>query len=217
MESRGKTILVVHHALRTVPLYFDHVAMINRRLIAAGSVRDVFTEENIEKLFLRRKESDHGTGRFLCFTFMAGLYISNRPGRNDYLRRTLRRGGIFYRPPQGSASGGRYFPFVLSGDHAGFLFLGVKHWKAFYWALFCPPLPHCPLSFLPATIRNFLLTVSLPPFFPLFRRGSRSVFHHPAYRKCQPVWTESIYFRTGIHYSLPRRPSHRIYFYFTLS
>lgn len=51
MESRGKTILVVHHALRTVPLYFDHVAMINRRLIAAGSVRDVFTEENIEKLF----------------------------------------------------------------------------------------------------------------------------------------------------------------------
>ena len=51
MESRGKTILVVHHALRTVPLYFDHVAMINRRLIAAGSVRDVFTEENIEKTF----------------------------------------------------------------------------------------------------------------------------------------------------------------------
>lgn len=120
MESRGKTILVVHHALRTVPLYFDHVAMINRRLIAAGSVRDVFTEENIEKTFLRRKESDHGTGRFLFFTFMAGLYISNRPGRNDYLRRALRRGGIFYRPPQGSASGGRYFPFVLSGNHAGF-------------------------------------------------------------------------------------------------
>ena len=51
MESRGKTILVVHHALRTVPLYFDHVAMINRRLIAAGFVRDVFTEENIEKTF----------------------------------------------------------------------------------------------------------------------------------------------------------------------
>ena len=51
MESRGKTILVVHHALRTVPLYFDHVAMINRRLIAAGSVRDVFTEENIERTF----------------------------------------------------------------------------------------------------------------------------------------------------------------------
>lgn len=51
MESRGKTILVVHHALRTVPLYFDHVAMINRRLIAAGPVQNIFTEENIEKTF----------------------------------------------------------------------------------------------------------------------------------------------------------------------
>ena len=60
----------------------------------------MFSRKKIsKKLFLRRKESDHGTGRFLFFTFMAGLYISNRPGRNDYLRRALRRGGIFYRPP----------------------------------------------------------------------------------------------------------------------
>lgn len=51
MQQRGKTILAVHHALRTVPLYFDHVAMINRRVIAAGLTSTIFTEENIENTF----------------------------------------------------------------------------------------------------------------------------------------------------------------------
>lgn len=87
----------------------------------------MFSRKKIsKKLFLHRKESDHGTGRFLFFTFMAGLYISNRPGRNDYLRRTLRRGGIFYRPPQGSASGDGISHSSYPGIMLAFLFLGVK-------------------------------------------------------------------------------------------
>ena len=64
---------------------------------------------------------------FFFFTFMAGLYISNRPGRNNYLRRTLRRGGIFYRPPQGKRFWGTVFPIRPIRESCWlFLFLGVK-------------------------------------------------------------------------------------------
>lgn len=51
MQSEGKTMLVVHHALQTVTPYFDRVAMINRQLVAEGAVSAVFTPENIEKTF----------------------------------------------------------------------------------------------------------------------------------------------------------------------
>ena len=51
MQSEGKTMLVVHHALQTVTPYFDRVAMINRQLVAEGEVSAVFTPENIEKTF----------------------------------------------------------------------------------------------------------------------------------------------------------------------
>ncbi|PIQ61249.1 MAG: manganese ABC transporter ATP-binding protein [Bacteroidetes bacterium CG12_big_fil_rev_8_21_14_0_65_60_17] len=47
LRERGKTVLVVHHDLQTVPEYFDHVLLLNVRRIAAGRVKDVYTEENL--------------------------------------------------------------------------------------------------------------------------------------------------------------------------
>ena len=47
LRSRGKTVLVVHHDLQTVPEYFDWVLLLNVRRIAAGPVAEVFTEENL--------------------------------------------------------------------------------------------------------------------------------------------------------------------------
>ncbi len=47
LRERGKTVLVVHHDLQTVPEYFDHALLLNVRRIAAGRVEDVFTEENL--------------------------------------------------------------------------------------------------------------------------------------------------------------------------
>jgi manganese/zinc/iron transport system ATP- binding protein len=41
----------VHHDLQTVPAYFDHVVLINMRVVAAGPTRDVFTEENLRKTY----------------------------------------------------------------------------------------------------------------------------------------------------------------------
>ncbi len=51
LRSAGKTILVIHHDLSTVPKYFDQVILLNQRLIAYGSVEDTFTEENVKRTY----------------------------------------------------------------------------------------------------------------------------------------------------------------------
>jgi len=47
LRGAGKTVLVVHHDLQTVPEYFDWVTLLNVRRIASGPVSAVFTEENL--------------------------------------------------------------------------------------------------------------------------------------------------------------------------
>jgi manganese/zinc/iron transport system ATP- binding protein len=47
LRRAGKTVVVVHHDLQTVPEYFDWVTLINVRRIASGPVAEVFTEENL--------------------------------------------------------------------------------------------------------------------------------------------------------------------------
>lgn len=51
LAAAGKTLLVVHHDLSTVPAYFDKVILINQRLIAAGDTETTFTEGNISKAY----------------------------------------------------------------------------------------------------------------------------------------------------------------------
>jgi manganese/zinc/iron transport system ATP- binding protein len=51
LRSAGKTIVVVHHDLQTVRDYFDHVILLNMRVVAHGSVEDVFTQENLKKTY----------------------------------------------------------------------------------------------------------------------------------------------------------------------
>jgi manganese/zinc/iron transport system ATP- binding protein len=47
LRQAGDTVVVVHHALQTVPEYFDWATLLNVRLVAAGPVGEVFTEENL--------------------------------------------------------------------------------------------------------------------------------------------------------------------------
>lgn len=47
LRAAGKTVVVVHHDLQTVPEYFDWAALLNVRLIANGPVSQVFTEQNL--------------------------------------------------------------------------------------------------------------------------------------------------------------------------
>jgi manganese/zinc/iron transport system ATP- binding protein len=51
LQQQGKTALVVHHDLQTVPEYFDDVLLLNMRLVASGPVKEVFTPENLRKTF----------------------------------------------------------------------------------------------------------------------------------------------------------------------
>lgn len=51
LRSRGKAVFVVHHDLRSVPLYFDHVVLLNMRLVASGPTAEVFTPENLRKTY----------------------------------------------------------------------------------------------------------------------------------------------------------------------
>jgi manganese/zinc/iron transport system ATP- binding protein len=47
LRAAGKTVVVVHHDLQTVPEYFDWVTLLNVRRIASGPVDEVFTEDNL--------------------------------------------------------------------------------------------------------------------------------------------------------------------------
>jgi manganese/zinc/iron transport system ATP- binding protein len=51
LRSAGKSALVVHHDLQTVCEYFDHVLLLNMRLIAAGPTSSVFTSENLRRTY----------------------------------------------------------------------------------------------------------------------------------------------------------------------
>ncbi|EDL58528.1 metal ABC transporter ATP-binding protein [Gimesia maris] len=51
MKQAGKTALVIHHDLQTVPEYFDYVILLNMRVIDHGLTADVFTPENLQKTY----------------------------------------------------------------------------------------------------------------------------------------------------------------------
>ncbi|MCA9049680.1 MAG: ABC transporter ATP-binding protein [Planctomycetaceae bacterium] len=51
MKDRGRTAVVIHHDLQTVPDYFDYVILLNMRVVAAGPVGEVFTSENLQKTY----------------------------------------------------------------------------------------------------------------------------------------------------------------------
>ena len=51
MRRAGKTALVIHHDLHTVPEYFDSVVLLNMRVVASGPTEQVFTRENLERTY----------------------------------------------------------------------------------------------------------------------------------------------------------------------
>ena len=51
LRTQGKTCLVVHHDLATVSQYFDHVVLLNMRVVASGPTADVFTRDNLHKTY----------------------------------------------------------------------------------------------------------------------------------------------------------------------
>lgn len=54
LTSQGKTMIVVHHDLNTVPDYFDEVILVSTSLVAAGPVQEVFTENHLLRTYGQR-------------------------------------------------------------------------------------------------------------------------------------------------------------------
>lgn len=51
MRTEGKTVVVVHHDLQSVPNYFDWVILLNMRLVACGETEKVFTQELLQETY----------------------------------------------------------------------------------------------------------------------------------------------------------------------
>jgi len=51
LRASGATVICVHHDIQTVREYFEHVMLLNMRIVAAGPVEDVFTQENLQRTY----------------------------------------------------------------------------------------------------------------------------------------------------------------------
>lgn len=51
LRDSGRTVICVHHDLQTIQTYFDHVMLLNMRIVAAGLVGEAFTPENLKATY----------------------------------------------------------------------------------------------------------------------------------------------------------------------
>lgn len=51
LNKSGKTVVVVHHDLDTVPEYFNWVTLLNVKIIANGAIKNTFNTENLKKTY----------------------------------------------------------------------------------------------------------------------------------------------------------------------
>ena len=51
LRKTGKTVIVVHHDLQTVPEYFDWVTFLNVKKIATGPVKEIFNDDNLTETY----------------------------------------------------------------------------------------------------------------------------------------------------------------------
>lgn len=51
LRKQKKTIIVVHHNVNMIREYFDHVVLLNLRLVDSGPVKETFTEKNLVKTY----------------------------------------------------------------------------------------------------------------------------------------------------------------------
>lgn len=63
LKKEGKTVVVVHHDLDTVPEYFDWVTLLNVKVLASGEVESTFTTENLQKAYGAKHSFEYLLGR----------------------------------------------------------------------------------------------------------------------------------------------------------
>ena len=63
IRAEGKLVVVVHHDLRTAAEWFDRVALVDMRLVAAGPAAEVLTPANLRRTYAGRHEVLDEIGR----------------------------------------------------------------------------------------------------------------------------------------------------------
>ena len=63
LRAEGRLVVVVHHDLRTAAEWFDRVALVDMRLVAAGPTATVLTPENLRRTYAGRIELLEELGR----------------------------------------------------------------------------------------------------------------------------------------------------------
>lgn len=63
LRDAGRLIVVVHHDLRTAAEWFDRVALVDMRLVAAGPTAAVLTPQNLERTYAGRVDLLDELGR----------------------------------------------------------------------------------------------------------------------------------------------------------
>jgi len=51
LRSEGATLVVVHHDLQTVAEYFEHVILLNMRVVASGPMQTTLTVDNLRATY----------------------------------------------------------------------------------------------------------------------------------------------------------------------
>ena len=51
LREAGATVVVVHHDLQTVAEYFEHVILLNMRVVATGSIASAMTAKNLRATY----------------------------------------------------------------------------------------------------------------------------------------------------------------------
>ncbi len=51
LRDKGKTVALVHHDLTTVNSYFDHIILLNKKLVASGPTQSTYTSENVQAAY----------------------------------------------------------------------------------------------------------------------------------------------------------------------
>jgi manganese/zinc/iron transport system ATP- binding protein len=63
LRAEGRLVIVVHHDLRTAAEWFDRVALVDMRLVAAGPTAAVLTPENLRRTYAGQMELLDEIGR----------------------------------------------------------------------------------------------------------------------------------------------------------
>ncbi len=63
LRAEGRLVVIVHHDLRSAAEWFDAVALIDMRLVAAGPVAEVLTPENLRRTYAGRLDVLDEIGR----------------------------------------------------------------------------------------------------------------------------------------------------------